>query len=349
MMPIRIAIIGLGWVAVNRHIPALRRNPAFRLVGVVSRHGGRAAEAAARFGIPRFAASDDFSHVDWLDEIDAVVIATPPAAHAGLTCAALEKGKHVLVEKPFAMTVEEGERMVTVARAQKRVLAVVHNFPFSRGAKKLIADLERGKLGSLRRADCLQLGNPRRLSPGWVRDLPLGLFYDESPHVFSLLRRIAGERLVLKHASGMSFPDGKPAQVSLFYQNSDRLSVSVSCRYDSALSEWYVTVTGEQALGILDVYRDIYIKLPNDGAHRSLDVLRTSVSAMAQHIWQYVPNGVAYSRGRLDYGNDEVFARFVRAIRGEEGVLAGIGAEDALAVLRLQHEALADVKEHWLT
>jgi scyllo-inositol 2-dehydrogenase (NADP+) len=350
-MPLRLAAIGLGWVTMNRHIPALRRHPAWQLAGVIGRQPGRAADVARRYGLSCYADTYDLSRVEWLDGVDAVAIGAAPMEHAGLAKAALARGKHVLVEKPFAMTREEGEAILTAARASNRVLAVVHNLRFSRGARKLAADLAGNRLGPLRRISAVQMGNPRRKLPAWYGQLPLGPFYDESPHFFYLLRWLAGGALRLQHAHAAAAPDGKadtPAFLSLLYRSADNLPVTIDCQYDSAVSEGYIMVTGERALGIFDLYRDIYLRLPNDGTHGLPQVLRTSACAISQHVAQHVSYGIACLRNRLDYGNDEVFDRFARAIRGESGALSGMGADDAIAVLRLQHEALDALGSSWL-
>jgi predicted dehydrogenase len=347
MKPVRVAAIGLGWVTLHRHIPALLRNPAFRLAGVIDPHPGRAEQTAQKLGLAHFAETDDLAKVEWFNDVDAVTIGAPPMIHAALAVNALAQGKHVLTEKPFAMTVAEGEAMADAARAGSRVLAVVHNFQFSRAARKLANDLARGRLGNIRRIAAVQLGNPKRRLPDWYEQLPLGLFYDESPHFFYLLRGLAGGMLHLQHAHGVADSAGAntPRFVSMLYMSANALPVTIDCQFDSALSEWYVLVTGERALGILDIFRDIYLRLPNDGAHTLPQVLRTSVSALIQHAAQHVPNGLAYLRGRLDYGNDEVFARFARAIY-DGASPNGIGIDDALAVLKLQHEATAAIERN---
>ncbi len=347
--PIRIAVIGLGWVAQSRHIPAIRRNKAFSLVGVVDRHPGRAEATAKKFGSLRHAQTDNLDAVFWLKDIDAVSIAAPPMEHAALIAQALNCGKHVLTEKPFVLSPIEGENLIEKADKTGKTLAIVHNFQFSRAARKLETDLKKGKLGSLKRISAIQLGNPRRRLPSWYEQLPLGLFYDESPHFFYLLRKIAGPALRLEKAHGLADDKGAntPRLVHLLYRNESGLPVTVDCQFDSALSEWHVIVTGEKAVAILDIFRDIYLRLPNDGAHGALSILRTSLAATGQHMLQYLPNGFAFLRGRLDYGNDEVFSRFGQAILSQTPP-NDIGGTDALAVLRLQHEACAATKESLL-
>lgn len=343
---IRIAVAGLGWVAQNRHVPALLRNPAYELVGVIDRHVGRAAKVAAARGLSFLAETSDLAKVDWLDAIDAIAVGAPPAAHAPLVCAALERGKHVLTEKPFAVTLADGQAMAEAAQKSGKILAVVHNFQFSRAAQKLKADLEEGALGPLTRIAAVQWGNPARRLPEWYESLPLGLFFDESPHFFYLLRALAGGALSLQNAQAVASRKGKktPALAHLLYRGADGLPVTIDCAFESALSEWHVVVTGEKKVAILDIFRDIYLCLPNDGTHAATDILRTSLLALSQHAAQYIPNGIAFLRGRLDYGNDEVFGRFARAIRSGRPP-PDIGATDALDVLRLQTQAISALQE----
>lgn len=343
---IRIACVGLGWVALNRHLPALSRTSVFDLVGLIDRREGRAADYASRFALRHSAQTDHLEAVPWLDEIDALCISAPPLDHAALCLAALRAGKHVLTEKPFAMSLAEGEAMVEAADQAKKTLAIVHNFQFSRAGKKLETDLKANKLGSIHRVAAIQLGNPKRRLPSWHEDLPLGLFYDESPHFFYLLRAVAGEKLQLLHAHGVAGQKGEntPSLVHLLYRSEAGYPVSVDCQFDSAVSEWYLMVTGEKFVALVDIFRDIYIRLPNDGSHSAREILRTSAWALTQHTWQHVPNGLALLCGRLDYGNDEIFSRFGQAI--STGLPPEkISSADALAVLRLQHEATESIRK----
>lgn len=97
---------------------------------------------------------------------------------------------------------------------------------------------------------------------------------------------------------------------------------------------------GDKAAGLIDVFRDIYLKLPNDGLHDAPMVLRTSWRATVMHWARHFVNGPLHFMGRLLYGNEEVFDRFAQAINdGEEA--RDISGDDALAVLRMQ-VAIAD-------
>lgn len=339
MRPIRVAAVGLGWVCQHRHLPAMERNPAFQVVGVIDRSPGRARDVATKRGYARHAEAGALAAVDWLDEVDAITVSTAPMAHFALVEEALARGKHVLTEKPFTMTVREGETLVELARAQDRRLAIVHNFQFARSTKALLADIGAGRLGGIKAINAVQFGNPRRRLPTWYEELPLGLFYDESPHLLYLTRRLAGG-LALERALAFPSTEGlkTPARIDAFFSAPGFDGpISLHCNFESPVSEWYLAVHGEQGLGVVDVFRDIYIRLPNDGAHDTRSVVRTSIVATAQHWWQHLTSGIPHLTGRLSYGNDEVFGRFARAVGGEAAALTPIDGQAALDVLKLQH------------
>jgi predicted dehydrogenase len=343
---LRVAAIGLGWVALHRHLPVMERSADFEVVGVIDRSAGRAREVAAQRGHLRFAETSDLSSVEWLNEVDVITVATAPMSHYSIIRQSLELGKHVLTEKPFTMTVAEGEELVRLAGARRLELAIVHNFQFARSTKLLLSDIARGKLGKLRSINAVQFSNPRRRLPVWCDQLPLGLMYDESPHLLYLIRAVAGDIQLVR---SLTYPStmglNTPARIDAYFESPNFPGpITLNCNFESPISEWYLMVFGENRLGIVDVFRDVYISLPNDEGHGTAKVFRTSVTAAGQHFWQHLISGIPHLRGRLFYGNDEVFMRFARAIRGSVEESAPIGAESALAVLRLQH-AIIDRQE----
>jgi scyllo-inositol 2-dehydrogenase (NADP+) len=343
--PLRVAAIGLGWVTQNRHLPVMARQKNIDLVGVIDRHPNRAAEVASRLGLRKHAETGNLRDVSWLDEVDAITVGTAPFSHFDLVSEALELGKHVLTEKPFTMSRHESDALIGRRDAAARTLAIVHNFQFARSTNRLIADLDAGKLGQVASIDAVQFGNPARRLPEWYEDLPMGLFYDESPHLLYLLRRIAPNPLEFLQANWRASTLGHktPARIDAQYAfncGGKTCPATLSCNFESPVSEWYLMVFGTKRLGIVDVFRDVYICLPNDGAHVTSTVLRTSLSATWQHWMQHIPSGWGHLRKTLVYGNDEVFRRFAAAAIGGRQP-EGISAEDARDVQHMQ----ADIVE----
>ncbi len=335
---IRIAVVGCGWVAQHRHLPVLRANPLFDIVGVIDRKPGSAEAVAKKLGLRRFAQAGALKDVSWIGEVDAMTVATAPMGHYRLVKEALELGKHVLTEKPFTMTVPEGEDLVATAKDRNKQLAIVHNFQFARSTKRLLVDIASGALGAVRGIDAVQYGNPARRLPEWYEDLPLGLFYDESPHLLYLMRAVAGP-LRLSQAMSVKSHCGltTPARLDAWFESGKNYPIHLSCNFESPVSEWHLLVFGEKRLGIVDVFRDIYISLPNDGAHGTKQVVTTSFVATFQHWLQHVTSGLPHLQGKLFYGNDEVFERFAAAIGGDVAAIEPVGPTSALDGLKLQH------------
>ncbi len=340
---IKVAAIGLGWVTCHRHIPAIEKNPNLKLVGVIDTAQGRAQSWSQKLNLPHYAQTNKLEDVAWIHDVDAVTIGTPPSTHKEVTLSALKHKKHVITEKPFAMNVQEGQAMIEAAQAANKTLSIVHNFQFSRAIKKLQKDLSSGKIGTIKRIAATQIGNPKRRLPSWFEDLPLGLFYDESPHFFYLLNELTNSSLSLEKGHCVRDKDSNtPRLIHLLYNSQNDIPVTIDCQFDGSISEWFVTVTGEKATAIVDIFRDIYIRLPNDETHNALNILRTSISAFSQHFIQHIPNGIAFLRGSLDYGNNEIMKRFAKTIQtGKED--DKIGFTQALDVLKLQHEAVKKI------
>jgi predicted dehydrogenase len=336
--------MGLGWVGTHRHAAAITRSRDFRLVGVIDRNGERARALGDKLNVPFASHADGVPDVPWLKNAAALTIATPPATHYRLVSDALAHGLHVLTEKPFAMHPQQGTELLQAANNNGRVLAICHNFQFSRSALRLAHDIDTGRLGPLRRIHAVQWSNPRRRLPSWYESLPGGLFYDESPHLLYLLRRFSPAPLALMQASVVPSSDGKqtPSLVLARYHcatTDGTLPVTLDMHFEAPLSEWHFSVIGEDAMGIIDVFRDIYIRLPNDGLHTTGTVLRSSLAATVQHWVQHVGSGWGHLTATLDYGNNEVYRRFAHGIRSGEP-LREIDPLSALEVLQMQHAIL---------
>ena len=338
--PIRFAAVGLGWVTTHRHIPWLRRTPGTELVGVIDRKADRVTKATSELGLALGAVSSDAAGVPWLDEVDAVTVGTAPTSHHAVASGFLQLGKDVLLEKPLTMTVEESRDLTDLASRNGLVLGVVHNFQFARSVRRALLLLERGSLGSLREVWGLQLSNPLRRLPDWYEELPLGLFYDESPHFFYLMRRFLGDGIAVGTTTVVRHP-GRQTPVSVGAQlEHGTVPGRIDMHFEAPVSEWQLMVVGSRRLAVIDIFRDILVTLPNDGEHSAREILRTSAEAGVRHLVGAVTSGVLHASGRLAYGNDEVLRRFVTSCR-TRAQPRSIGGLDGAAVVALQHAVLA--------
>jgi len=120
----KIGIIGVGFGAAV-HVPGFR-SEGWDVVAICSRNREKAQKAADEAGIANV--YTDPMELIRRDDLAAVAIITPPSAHHALSIAALEAGKHVLCEKPFAIDAKQGEEMRAAAERSGRTAMVAHEF-----------------------------------------------------------------------------------------------------------------------------------------------------------------------------------------------------------------------------
>lgn len=125
--PVRVGVIGYGLSAKIFHVPLLQALPhLYQLHAIVQRHPQPGNDAARDYpAVEIFASAEDMLGAAAV--INLVIVTTPPATHVPLCTLALEAGKHVVVEKPFAPTSREAQGLVDLAARRGCVLAVYQN------------------------------------------------------------------------------------------------------------------------------------------------------------------------------------------------------------------------------
>lgn len=172
--PTRVAVVGYGYWG-SKHVRVLSSIPGVE-VTVVDGVGERLADAAAHYPAARFALSLDRV----LDDVDAVVVAAPPAQHAALAMLAVRAGRHALVEKPLTTSVEDAELLVEAARRTGAILMAGHTFEYNPAVWKLKEIVRSGSLGRVLYIDA------QRLSLGrYQRDV--NVVWDLAPHDISIV------------------------------------------------------------------------------------------------------------------------------------------------------------------
>lgn len=172
-----VAVVGAGYWG-----PNLVRNflghPATDLRWIVDLDVARAERLAGGRSEVRVASS--LAEVLADDAVEAVAIATPPATHLPLALEAIEAGRHVLVEKPLATSVADGERMVEEAERRNLVLMCDHTFCYTPVVRAIRELIDSGKLGEIHYIDSI------RVNLGLVQS-DVDVFWDLAPHDLSIL------------------------------------------------------------------------------------------------------------------------------------------------------------------
>ena len=143
---IRVAVVGAGHWGPNL-IRNFHNRERSEVLWVVDRDPGRLGQVRGRFPEIQVAQEAEPALADV--RVDGVVIATPTSTHYRFAKAALERGKHVLVEKPIATAVREGAELCALAAARGRVLMIGHVFLFNAGIQRVKQYLDAGELGRI--------------------------------------------------------------------------------------------------------------------------------------------------------------------------------------------------------
>jgi predicted dehydrogenase len=141
---LRVGVVGVGWAG-QQHIGAYTALPGAKVVGIAGLEEDVRTELAEEYGVehhvPRW---EDLLDMDGLD---AVSVAVPTFLHAPIAIAALERGMHVLCEKPMALSADEANAMVEAARRAERVLDIAFNHRQRGDIQKLKGVMDSGRLG----------------------------------------------------------------------------------------------------------------------------------------------------------------------------------------------------------
>lgn len=185
----RIGLLGTGPWAQAAHAPALSGHDAWDFAGVWGRRADAAKELADRHGVPAY---DDVDAL--LADVDAVAVALPPAVQADLAVRAARAGRHLLLDKPLAPTVEQGRAVVDAVREAGVASVVFFTTRFQPETEAWITEQAAADGWFTARAEWLgsvfTSDSPFAASP-WRREK--GALWDVGPHALSVLLPVLGD------------------------------------------------------------------------------------------------------------------------------------------------------------
>jgi predicted dehydrogenase len=201
---IRVGVIGYGYWG-----PNLVRNFAdqrdARVTAVCDRQTDRLAQAERRY--PGVRVTADAADLVADPSVDAVVIATPVDRHFDLAMAALQQGKHVLVEKPIASTSTQASRLIDEAARRRLVLMVDHTFVYTGAVQKMRELTEAGELGELYYYDSV------RINLGLFQH-DVNVLWDLAVHDLSIMDYVLQREPSAVSATGLAHVPGRPENIA---------------------------------------------------------------------------------------------------------------------------------------
>ncbi|MGO9599609.1 MAG: NAD-dependent epimerase/dehydratase family protein [Isosphaeraceae bacterium] len=279
--PYRVGFLGTGYIA-DWHAKALRMVPDARLEAVCDKNLPRAEAFAQRQGVSRSYGSVEAMLGDEAARLDVVHVLLPPDLHARAAETLIDRGIHVLLEKPMATTLAECSGLIQQRSSHSVSIGVNHNFLFAPVYENLRDDLAAGKLGRPdhivitwnRGLDQLQSG-PFHL---WMLRDPRNIMLEIGPHCLAPMLDLVGPiEIVSARASNVvTLPGGVP-----FYRRwsieagTGVTAVTIHLSFARGFAEQLIHVRGSLASATADLERNTYLRHEHTPYGLDFDRLRT--------------------------------------------------------------------------
>jgi predicted dehydrogenase len=313
-----VGVVGVGSLGYH-HVRLLRGLEGAELVGFFELRAGRAAEVSAELGVPAYPSLEAL-----LDRCDAVTVVVPTPAHHAVTRAALDRGKHVLVEKPIASTLEEADDLLDAARRAGVIMQTGHVERFNRAVRAALPYIDEPRFIE---SDRLAPFNPRGSDVAVVLDLMI--------HDIDLVRSLVGGHVRELAAVGVGVltPSIDIANARLTFEHGSIANITAS------------RVSRERMRKLRIFQRSGYLSLDlaqGSGEFFRLrtDIDRATLAQLPQQLEAFV------ERVSLDAPAAEPLllelASFVGAVRGEHPVV--VSGEDGREALDVALRIVAEIE-----
>ncbi len=321
---LKVGVVGGGTIA-ETHVPYIRAAGG-EIVAVSDLSVVASNDLADRFAIQKIHRSvEDLIEVE---RPDVIHVLTPPHTHAAVAIAALERGVHVLVEKPMALDPDEVDRMAAAAKAGGAMLTVDHNRlfdPVMLEARRLV---ESGEIGDLVAIESYQAGTASERA--WLSTLQGGGLGDLVPHPLYLQLAFLGGVQSIQSMAMDRQGRGTPDELRVLMQGDDRsgvLTISThAVPHLNTLKLCGSKMTVEVNLNNMSLVRRRDYDVP-----KIIGKPLPNIDESYQLMTQVVANTVNFVRGKIRYypGMKTLIQRFYDAIRdgGEPPVSIEQGGE----------------------
>ncbi len=222
-MAYRIAVIGIGKIARDQHLPCIAKNRNFTLAAAVSRN-------ASVDGVPSFQSIEDL--VKSKVKIDAVALCTPPATRLMMARECLDAGWHVLIEKPPTPTIGEMVAMIDHAKKKKRVLYATWHSRYNKSVDEAKKRLK-GKRVTFMRVTWKEDVNRWHPGQAWIAE-PGGFgVFDPGINALSVVTKILPETIYVQ-SSRIEVPENwsTPIGVDITFKRGDAIPVDMTAIFD---------------------------------------------------------------------------------------------------------------------
>jgi D-galactose 1-dehydrogenase len=285
-----IAIIGVGKISLDQHLPVIAKDSRFKLAGLVSQRG------LQQPGVPTFRTPAELYAA--LPDLDAVAICTPPSVRHAIAREALDAGKHVLLEKPPAPTMAEMNDLTAYAAERGRVIFATWHSQYNRAVDEAKNRLTGKKIRSLA---IEWKEDVRRWHPGqeWIWDAGNFGVFDPGINALSIFSKIMPAPAFVKSAE-LIYPVNRDTPIAASLTLTSLASESAS---SSIVAEFDWRQTGDQSWNIDIATGDgTALRLTHGGSKLFVDGALATEAPMAEYegIYRHFAELLDSGRSAMD-------------------------------------------------
>jgi len=340
----RIGIVGAGAIARNAHLPALKLTPGLEIAGIADIDEALAQRVAKKFHIPRsYGSYRDLVRDDSIEIID---ICTPPQVRLDVIRLAAENGKHIIVEKPLALSLEEAIEIYRSVKENRVRLNVVQNYRYYASVIRAKQRVSGGYLGRIVTMQASGLTpHPANQSRATWPYHHGGVLYDFAPHLVDLIVWLADSPPKSVCALGGDLTGGKAgfinyAQILVEFTNGIFAMADVSWVTAILGIRFTTNIHGTGGHILLDARNDNFVEF--HGMLTPLDELQAAFAKAMKFGWR-VLNGTYFKAAASCYV--QIMTDFLESVRNDTAPPVPVEqAVMTIAILAAAERSIQDCK-----
>jgi len=259
---LHVAVVGCGDIS-DYHIRAWKKAHA-KVVAICDQNVSLAESKARKWNIPKY--YRDVSEMIARERLEVTSICTPAEVRSEVIVPVMESGSHIVVEKPFALSSAEAQRIIDLQRKYGVKLTVTHNWLFSHVMRKALGILKSGEMGDVFGAEIDVLGTPRNAMTSnpshWCHSLRGGRFAEMLPHPLYTLGAVLGT-LEVRYVSGSKLGNYNWMPIDelwVLLEGSNGRRGTIHASLNSARSEATLKVYASKGVLTANLYNQTLIK-----------------------------------------------------------------------------------------
>jgi predicted dehydrogenase len=333
---LRVGIVGSGFIAQHKHLPAWKKiEGKARVVAVCDVNTIQAEQLARHFRVPQVYA--DIEKMLARETLDIVAICTPPRTHAALALSALQSRAHVLIEKPMAVSTDECDAIIRGAQQAQRKVCVAHSDlfypPFLR-ARQMVANGEIGEFKGMHIFLSTPVDYITSRPEHWAHRLAGGVLGETGPHVIYMTLAFISPILDVRVSARKLLPEfpWSPYEDYRLEFVGEKATSSIVLTYTTRCWAAQVDLWGSNGLLKVDLETQS-VALPRRFDLKPSTLGFSTLSEAAQMMRGTLGTAVSYVSRRLENTHQRLIRGFVESI--SEGKPIPVTAEEGREAVRV--------------